>query len=68
MNLRAVAALMVGFSIPIFLMLTYMYMAFRFRMEFYPLVEFAAFLGFYAICVKPDQYSAPFRRAGSTVS
>ncbi len=62
MNLRAVAALMIGFSIPIFLMLTYMYMAFRFRMEFYPLVEFAAFLGFYTICVKPDQYSAPFRR------
>ena len=61
-NLWAVAALMIGFSIPICLMLTAMDMAFRYRMEFYPFMEFAGYLGFYAMCVRPDQYSAPLRR------
>jgi hypothetical protein len=60
-NLWAVGALMISFSIPIFLMLTAMDMAFRYRMEFYPFMEFAGYLGFYAMCVRPDQYSAPLR-------
>ena len=61
-DIRAAAALMIGFSIPIFLMLTAMVMAFRYRMEFYPFIEFAAYLGFYAMCVNPNQYLASSRR------
>ncbi len=57
-DLRAVAALMIGLLIPIFLILTFQYAAFRYRLEFYPLLEFAAFLGFYAICGNPGQVSA----------
>ena len=33
-------------------------MGFRYRMEFYPFLEFTAFLGFYAACVNPAQLSA----------
>ena len=58
LDLRIVAALMIGFLIPVFLILTFQYMAFRYRMEFYPLLEFSAFLGFYALCVNPGQFSA----------
>jgi hypothetical protein len=58
LDLRAVAAPIIGLLIPVLLMLTFEGMAFRYRMEFYPLLEFTAFLGFYAICVKPDQPSA----------
>ena len=60
-DLQAVAALMIGLSIPAFLILTYTYMAFRYRMEFYPFFEFAAYLGFYAICVKPSPFSVSSR-------
>jgi len=62
LDLRAAAAIMFGFLIPVFLVLTYIYMAFRYRMEFYPLFEFAAFLGFFAICVSPVQFSVLSRR------
>jgi hypothetical protein len=58
LDLRAVAAPIIGLFIPVLLMLTFSGMAFRYRMEFYPFLEFIAFLGFYAICVKPDQFSA----------
>lgn len=58
LDLRVAAALMIGFLIPVFLILTFQYMAFRYRMEFYPLLEFAAFLGFYAICANTGQHSA----------
>jgi hypothetical protein len=61
LDIRAVAALMIGFLIPTFLILTFMYMGFRYRIEFYPFLEFAAFLGFYAICVNPGQFSALWR-------
>jgi hypothetical protein len=27
-------------------------------MEFYPLLEFTAFLGFYALCLKPGRFAA----------
>jgi hypothetical protein len=57
LDLRATAALTIGFSIPVFLILTFFYMAFRYRMEFYPLLEFTAFLGFYAICADPGRFS-----------
>jgi hypothetical protein len=58
LDLSAVAALIIGLLIPVFLILTFMYMAFRYRMEFYPFLEFSAFLGFYAICVNPGEFSA----------
>jgi hypothetical protein len=58
LDLGAVAAIMIGLLIPVFLILTFMYMAFRYRMEFYPFLEFSAFLGFYAICVNPGEFSA----------
>jgi hypothetical protein len=58
LDLRAAAALMIGLLVPVFLILTFMYMAFRYRMEFYPFLEFSAFLGFYAICVSPEESAA----------
>jgi hypothetical protein len=64
---RAVAALMIGLLIPVFLIMTFMYMAFRYRMEFYPFLEFSAFLGFYAICVNPAEFSASSRRRLSLI-
>jgi hypothetical protein len=62
LDLRAIAAIMCGFLIPVFLVLTYIYMAFRYRIEFYPLIEFTAFLGFFAICVSPIRFSLLSRR------
>jgi hypothetical protein len=67
LDLRAVAALTIGFLTPVFLILTFMYMAFRYRMEFYPFLEFAAFLGFYASCVKPAQFFASSRSRFSLI-
>ena len=64
---RAVAALMIGLLVPVFLILTFMYMAFRYRMEFYPFLEFSAFLGFYAICVNPTEFSILSRRRLSLI-
>ena len=49
LDLRHATALLIGFSLPIFLILTYYFLAFRFRGEFYPLLEFAAILGFYVV-------------------
>ena len=42
----AVAAVAAGFAVPILLMLTAISMCFRYRLEFYPLIELAAFAGF----------------------
>jgi hypothetical protein len=67
LDLRAVAALMIGLLIPVFLILTFCYMAFRYRMEFYPFLEFTAFLGFYAICVNPGRVSALSRGSLSLI-
>jgi hypothetical protein len=39
-----------GFLVPSFLMLTAISMNFRYRVEFYPAMEFGAFLGFLALC------------------
>jgi hypothetical protein len=57
LDLRAAAALTIGFSIPAFLMLTFFNMAFRYRMEFCPFLEFTAFLGFFANYVKRSEFS-----------
>jgi hypothetical protein len=47
---RASIALLVGLAAAPFLVLNAMDMAFRYRMEFYPVIELAAFLGMYAAC------------------
>jgi hypothetical protein len=46
---RHTTALLVGLAAPLPLILTYYFLAFRFRGEFYPLMEFAAMLGFYVM-------------------
>ena len=43
-------AIMLGLSAPCALMLTFISMNFRYRMEFYPLMEFGAFAGFLTLC------------------
>lgn len=48
-DLRHITTLMIGFAIPVFFILTYYFLAFRFRGEFYAILEFAALLGFYTI-------------------
>jgi hypothetical protein len=48
-------------------MLTFAGMAFRYRMEFYPLLEFTAFLGFYAIGVNPGRFAALSRSTLSLI-
>jgi hypothetical protein len=67
LDLGAAVALMIGLLVPVFLILTFMYMAFRYRMEFYPFLEFSAFLGFYGICVNPDEFSALSRNRLSLI-
>ena len=46
---RAVA-IMLGLSVPCAMMLTFISMNFRYRIEFYPLMEFGAFAGFLMLC------------------
>lgn len=48
-----VAAAATGLAVPGFLMLIAFAMAFRYRMEFYPLFELFAFLGFARLAAKP---------------
>jgi len=47
-----VLALMAGFCAPCVLMLTAMSMSFRYRIEFYPLLEFVAFLGMFQLLAR----------------
>jgi hypothetical protein len=48
-----------GFIAPCVLMLTAISMNFRYRMEFYPIMEFGAFLGFLALCRSRRPTAAP---------
>jgi hypothetical protein len=54
-NLRYCAALLLGLAVPGFLILIAIYLAFRYRMEFYPVLELSAFLGFYVTCRVPPK-------------
>lgn len=47
-------ALAAGLAVPCVLMLTTIYMSYRYRMEFYPEIDFLAFLGLYATVTNPD--------------
>src|SRR5262249_26236006 len=42
-------------------------MNFRYRMEFFPFLEFSAFIGFYAICIRPDRFSMSYRKRLSLI-
>ncbi len=46
---RQWVAIAVGLAFPGILMLTYTYVAYRYRMEFYPEIDFLAFLGLYMV-------------------
>ena len=50
---------LIGLAIPPFLMLTFISMTFRYRMEFYPLLELAAFIGFDRMLAKPTKCQRP---------
>ena len=54
LDLRHAGAVLIGLSLAVFLILTYYFLAFRFRGEFYPLLEFAALLGFYFVTRSSD--------------
>jgi hypothetical protein len=47
-SLRQLLALAAGLAVPCVLMLTAIYIAYRYRMDFYPEIDLLAFLGFYA--------------------
>jgi hypothetical protein len=53
------AAIAAGLSAPAILMLGYSYMTYRYRMEFYPVIDFLALLGLYAI-VSSESVRAKF--------
>jgi len=54
-----VTAIAAGLSVGAILMLTAISMAFRYRIEFYPLLEFVAFLGVYAFLRHSRRSAAP---------
>ena len=56
------AAVAAGLAVPCLLMLSAISMCFRYRVEFYPLIEFGAFLGFVLLCRRPPA-AAQRRRA-----
>jgi hypothetical protein len=47
-------ALAAGLALPCVLMLTFIYMSYRYRMDFYPEIDLLAFLGLYATVSNPD--------------
>jgi cbb3-type cytochrome oxidase subunit 3 len=58
---RSAAAVAIGLLAPCILMLTAMWVAYRYRMEFYPEFQFLAFLGLY-LTVTDDKMLALFAR------
>jgi hypothetical protein len=55
-------ALAAGLVVPCFLMLAAIYMSYRYRMEFYPVMDLLAFLGLYAV-VSDEALLAKFSRS-----
>jgi hypothetical protein len=64
---RYAAAVAIGLLAPCILMLTAMWVAYRYRMEFYPEFEFLAFLGLYFI-VTDEKILALFARFRKTIT
>ncbi len=63
-----VLVLMVGLTITPLLMLTAISMTFRYRMEFYPLFEFAALIGMFVLCEHGEERRPRLLVAASAVS
>lgn len=59
--------LMLGMAVPPLLMLSAIYFAFRYRLEFYPLLEFGAFLGAWLVCARTGA-TRPARTFGWALS
>jgi hypothetical protein len=57
-----------GLFIPCALILTELYLCFRYRMEFYPFFELLAFLGFGALAAKPARHAPAIVVTGALVS
>lgn len=58
---RQLASIALGLSVPIFLLLEFTYLSYRYRMEFYPEIDFLAFLGLYMVLVD-DKLRAMYER------
>jgi hypothetical protein len=54
LNLPQCAAIAAGLLVPCLLMLTFISLTFRYRMEFYPEFDFLAFLGLYLVLADQD--------------
>ena len=59
LDLRHAGAVLAGFTLPVVLILSYYFLAFRYRGEFYPLFDFAVILGFYAVTRTSDGAMPP---------
>jgi hypothetical protein len=59
------AALLVGLSLPALLVSVAISLAFRYRIEFVPAMELAAFLGFHAVASEPSRFPRLNGRHGS---
>jgi hypothetical protein len=53
-NIPQAAVLLIGLSAPAWMVCMFLYYAFRYRVEFYPSMELAAFLGLYAFMFHSD--------------
>ena len=59
-----VIALLAGFSVPVVLILIAVSMSYRYRIEFYPFLEFASFIGFgQLLSLSPKRHGAAFAAA-----
>ena len=56
-----ILAIGTGLAVPCLLMLSAISMNFRYRIDFYPLIEFGAFMGFLLLCRLPSAASLPQR-------
>lgn len=62
-----VGAVMSGLLVPGVLMLCAIYMAFRYRIEFYPFFEFCAFIGFAHLLSRPGRTGKTLFAAGAVI-
>lgn len=59
---RQLAAIAMGLSVTIILILAFTYLSYRYRMEFYPEIDFLAFLGLYTVVVDEELRAICARR------
>jgi hypothetical protein len=63
-----VGAAAVGLAVPVILALTYVAMSFRYRIEFYPLLELCGFLGFASAVAAPSRKASRFLLGAAVLS